>query len=384
MAICRYFLQGTCRFGSRCRYEHSYPIQHSYGSGYGGGGGYRGSNTGGGYGGNYGHSDNYGASGGAGDGNRGENNDRGGMSILRAKALGTQQFPQGSSIFGQPPNTQQSGQYGPSTGFFTPNVTQQKLPNIQESKEYLQRLINEFTIWSHSGYWPLSCFALFGGQSCVPGLIDYSPEELRWFMYQARVTGNLEDCQQYVAGLYEKSKLVKDQLMTPSAQVLEILYRLSKGEKIEVSTPSPLFPENKVNNAASVFRQNANGVVQTTTMTPQTSFPSPATSFTFSLPNASQGNLNQNLGGFSGTPTSVFVNPTFNTSAPSDPGQSIFGGARQTQNIPASSSSSHDSSIYSQMSELTEEMMNSFTAPVFTMGSVPIVPPPKELCGLKQ
>ena len=38
--------------------------------------------------------------------------------------------------------------------------------------------------------WPLSCYAYSGKVPCLPGLMDVSPDELRWEAYQAESSGN--------------------------------------------------------------------------------------------------------------------------------------------------------------------------------------------------
>ena len=44
--------------------------------------------------------------------------------------------------------------------------------------------------WSKSSMWPLSCYAYSGKVPCLPGLMDVSPDELRWEAYQAESSGN--------------------------------------------------------------------------------------------------------------------------------------------------------------------------------------------------
>lgn len=40
--------------------------------------------------------------------------------------------------------------------------------------------------------WPLSCYGPFKERPSIPGTEDVSPEEIRWEMYEAQKTGNVE------------------------------------------------------------------------------------------------------------------------------------------------------------------------------------------------
>ncbi|KAK7872530.1 hypothetical protein R5R35_013766 [Gryllus longicercus] len=394
MTICRYFQQGTCRFGNRCRFDHVYASNQSYSGGYTGGGDsnyYRNNyNYGGGNynpgSGNYNSgASTYHSGGNYNSGGGGNSNERGGTSILRAKAQTN------SSLFAQP--TSNTSSYQP--GFFSPGVNDSKPAPVQrEVKEILQMLINEFTLWEHSGQWPLSCFSLFKEQGCFPGLIDYSPEEIRWYMYQSRAMGNFEECQQLIKGMYDKVKHVREQLVTPSPEVIDILTRLSRGEKIEAPVAPLVF--DKPAQTTSIFGNASGGNAQPAVPV--------ASSFTFTLPNKeTPAANNQNFSGF-GAPqgtvfSNTFANPIFSNMSTSNSSPSIFGGAghpsqvvtaldlssRANGFLSASSNNTivSDSGTYTPMEEMTEEMLNAFNAPVYAMGSVPNKPPPKELCGLR-
>lgn len=51
--------------------------------------------------------------------------------------------------------------------------------------------------------WPLSCYShTKEAASCLPGLVDISPDELRWEAYQAKVAGSSN---KYLQGLNELS-----------------------------------------------------------------------------------------------------------------------------------------------------------------------------------
>ena len=52
----------------------------------------------------------------------------------------------------------------------------------------LSQVIREdMEIWAESHMWPFSCYSCQREGSCLPGLRDVSPEELRWQAYQAKM-----------------------------------------------------------------------------------------------------------------------------------------------------------------------------------------------------
>ena len=42
------------------------------------------------------------------------------------------------------------------------------------------------------GQWLLSCYGPFKEKPCIPEMDDYSPEEVRWEMYQAQKNGTTD------------------------------------------------------------------------------------------------------------------------------------------------------------------------------------------------
>ena len=50
-----------------------------------------------------------------------------------------------------------------------------------------QMIREDMEIWAESHMWPFSCYSCQREGSCLPGLSDVSPEELRWQAYQAKM-----------------------------------------------------------------------------------------------------------------------------------------------------------------------------------------------------
>lgn len=48
------------------------------------------------------------------------------------------------------------------------------------------------------GQWLLSCYGPFKEKKCIPGMDDYSPEEIRWEMYQAQKNGTADQVVRYL------------------------------------------------------------------------------------------------------------------------------------------------------------------------------------------
>lgn len=48
------------------------------------------------------------------------------------------------------------------------------------------------------GQWLLSCFGPFKERKCLPGMEDFSPEEVRWEMYQAQKNGTTDQIVLYI------------------------------------------------------------------------------------------------------------------------------------------------------------------------------------------
>lgn len=346
MVICKYFQQGICKFGSSCRFEHSRSDFSSSGE-----------------------------------------------SVLRGR-YGGHQYATNNYYDG----------HGRNPGSY-------KFGNISHDfEEVMQMVIQEVVQSEKGGQWPLSCFAPIKERSCFPGWEDYSPEEIRWKMYEAVQNGTLPEYQRQLKELYDAAKLRRQQIMNPNNEVFKIVEKLLHGEKLETEKSfSFLQAATRVrdNNMLSWSSQNFGTSQQQ----------NPASSnFVFSLPqlgsSSGQTAVQQQPSGFYDgghiapnvgmQSANVFSSSSemhtsfsavaqdsskFQSSSPAAlASDTVFGGNRSVFNYPVTWNKSENpvagSHLYSSQAELSEDELNAFVAPTFKMGKVPTKPPPKELCNL--
>lgn len=62
--------------------------------------------------------------------------------------------------------------------------------------------------WERSGMWPLSCYTHMDSCPCLPGFVDYSPEEVRWQAYITEIQGNSQNYLVLMKQLAEKQQLL--------------------------------------------------------------------------------------------------------------------------------------------------------------------------------
>ena len=75
-----------------------------------------------------------------------------------------------------------------------------------------QAIQEDMNEWSASGMWVLSCYAYHKDSPCVPGLLDISPEELRYEAYKAKASGNSASYLQNLNQLGTKQMTMQSQL----------------------------------------------------------------------------------------------------------------------------------------------------------------------------
>ncbi|XP_071143376.1 nucleoporin NUP42-like isoform X2 [Mytilus edulis] len=203
MAICKFFVQGHCKYGSSCRFEH--PVGGNAGYAYsaqrqlfGGGGGGRG---------------------GGGGGGRSQQNPN--------------QYKWQASDY-----SQRQGQ---------PQATQQMSTN-----DVINTLISEVTEWESNNMWPFSCVGFEKDSPCIPEFTDHSPEELRTAAYEAMQSGNIQPYIQLAETLVneykQKRSQVKNMTMTLKQKLISMIedYRLNKNKSgSSSSNSSSLFSNSK-------------------------------------------------------------------------------------------------------------------------------------------
>jgi hypothetical protein len=270
----------------------------------------------------------------------------------------------------------------------------------------MRKIIKEVVQSEKGGQWPLSCFAPIKEQACFPGWVDYSPEEIRWNMYEAVRNGTVPECQRQVAELYEAARLRRQYMLKPNDEVKKIIQKMLCGEKIETETSFSFLQaatQLSNNNFASWSSSNFGNSQQQSPV---------SSNFVFSLPqlggSSEQTAVQQQpsvfYSGVQITPevgvhsSSIFSRssveqvPSGTVTQDSSGFQTAqpLGGIVHTSGSDFSfavtenktENSVADKTVYSSLAELSEDELNAYIAKTFTIEKVPTKPPPKELCAL--
>ncbi|KAK3595329.1 hypothetical protein CHS0354_004484 [Potamilus streckersoni] len=430
MVVCKFFLNGTCRYGNKCWNEHptggnaGYMLttqRQLYGhGGGGGGGGYRGG-------------------GGGGGGGR--------KQISFRDSFGQNQNPYKWIA----PDASQKGQGSSSAAQGT-----------LSSAEIVSRLASEMEVWENSKMWPFSSMAYEKETPCIPGFTDLSPEELRLEAYEAQATGNTQAYIQKFASLVNEFMIKRNELKNPTPTCRQSLISFIEDCKRQESESSgngqvSLF-SSSLSTSSSPFGVGSGNTGDTQVLfgkpTPYSFsslglFGKPASTFgqlssTFGEQQNSfgqQSNFGQSSIGQStfgqtsvqaystsspfSTPTTLSTSGLFgkgpSTGATSfssqEPKTGLFGsgntgfgspfGSQQTQNstvfggslfgspflsqgqasgntsgfeIQGAQGGVQESSLYTPMDQLTEDEKEQYVSPTFSLGRIPTRPPPRELC----
>ncbi|NXL48683.1 NUPL2 protein, partial [Podilymbus podiceps] len=422
MAICQFFLQGRCRFGERCWNEHPRgggrfgPSAHHY----------------------------QGASGGGGWGTTNQrytnviqpstfkSNTWGG-----SRDRGREIF--GSSDFGS------SGSISRSTDFsqnrFSALMNSQNIADgyKDEEERLLECIVKDMEIWESSGQWIFSSYSPMKEKPNVSGFLDFSPEELHLEYYNCRANNNI---QSYINSVERLAKQWKNRLLQLKALNASTKAALLSELKNTVTQPVPSFgagqqqtssfglssfPVNSSSNSASGFsfqtsssllsassgnapafgstsaacNPPAFGVTSSPSVSHSVGFgslaPPSAASFSFKTSETTRG---FGTSGFSGFGNSSAVNSSSTTpltafgafnaavsTAPSPSSSTLFGqpASASGHNIASASSAVTNNTsekLFTPKSELSAEELKQFEAKKFTLGKIPLKPPPLELLSI--
>ncbi|KAL3863642.1 hypothetical protein ACJMK2_005391 [Sinanodonta woodiana] len=432
MVVCKFFLNGTCRYGNKCWNEHptggnaGYMLtaqRQLYGhGGDGGGGGYRGGGGGGGGGGR--------------------------KQISFRDSFGQNQNPYKWIA----PDATQKGQGSSSAAQGT-----------LSSAEIVSRLANEMDVWENSKMWPFSSLTYEKETPCIPGFSDLSPEELRLEAYEAQATGNTEVYIQKFASLVNEFRSKRNELRNPTPTCRQSLITFIDDCKRQgtessgagqvslfsssLSTSSSPFSTGSGNTSdtGGLFGKPTNSTFPSLGLfgNPSSTFSQPSSTFgeqqslfgqqsSFGQSSVGQSTFGQTsvqasstsspfsssttLGLFGkgpsigetsfspqGPKTGLFESGSSGFGSPfgSQQNSAAFGGSLFGQPMPsgspflsqgqASSTTSgfgihgaqggiQESSVYTPMDQLTENEKEQYLAPIFTLGRIPTRPPPRELC----
>ncbi|XP_072139195.1 nucleoporin NUP42 [Mobula birostris] len=180
MPVCKYFLEGRCRFGNNCWNEHPRGGAHS--------------------------------------------NNRGNWGNQFQKHQPRYIQP---STFSKPPAWGSSGRDVERRGFGSSDTGKKAvsssssfiqnrftaLSNDNEDRDadsLLELVRKDIESWESSGQWLFSCYSVTREYACVSGLVDISPEELRLEYYNSRAGGSL---QHYVESVRQLSNQHRNKML---------------------------------------------------------------------------------------------------------------------------------------------------------------------------
>ncbi|XP_074718986.1 nucleoporin NUP42 [Strix uralensis] len=430
MAICQFFLQGRCRFGERCWNEHP----RGGGGRYGPSGPpptrYQGTSGGGGGG---------GGGGGWGTTNQRYTNVIQPSTFKSNTWGGSRDHGRGffgSSDFGSSGGSSRNADF--SQNRFSALMNSQNIADgyKDEEERLLECVVKDMEIWQSSGQWIFSCYSPMKEKPNVSGFHDFSPEELRLEYYNCRANNNIQN---YINSVQQLAKQWKNNLFQLKSLNASTKAALLSELKNTVSQPLPSFgfggqqtssfglsnfPVNSSSNSASSFSfkissslvsassgntpafgsssagcNPAFGMTSSPSVSHSVGFGSPvapsAASFSFKTSETTSG---FGTSGFSGFGSSSAVNTSSTTpltdfgasnaavaASPSHSSSTLFGqtASASGHNITSASSAVTNNTtsgkLFTPKSELSAEELKQFEAKKFTMGKIPLKPPPLEL-----
>ncbi|XP_056116214.1 nucleoporin NUP42 isoform X2 [Rhinichthys klamathensis goyatoka] len=292
--------------------------------------------------------------------------------------------------------------------------------STDDNAKHVDTIQTDMEVWQTSGQWLFSCYSVHNGQ--ISGFVDLSPEELRQEYYSCRASGDIQPYVNSVQLLANQwsSRVQELRTMSSSTQISVISELNNSSSQTPsqgfastpsqgfASTPSGFgttssstptsgfgaggfgsgsqsssnfsFASSKTDFGASHTTQNAPRFGDAVFSTAQTApgFGSPAPSVTtFSFAPQAAENKPSSAAGFSFKTSAGGLGSGFGSSAPvagSGFGQSsgVFSGA-------ADSAGSSRDSLFTAQSDLTAEELKEFTGKRFTLGQIPLKPPPADL-----
>lgn len=197
--LCRFYQRGNCKFGDSCRYVHE---DYSRNDGYHG----------------------YDRSGYNQEGYSSYNRGGDGSHYQNKK-------PQYNSVgynYNNQENYRHSGQgsyrqnnhfdshghnrYKPLDEGRSDHRRKESEPAEPSLEDYMDVMQTEMTEWINSSMWPLSCYGPCKYSTSLPGLDDFSAEEVRFVYIQAMPEGRLADYINWLSGIFNSNSRCRKQL----------------------------------------------------------------------------------------------------------------------------------------------------------------------------
>ncbi|XP_037983297.1 nucleoporin NUP42-like isoform X1 [Motacilla alba alba] len=424
MGVCQFFLRGYCRFGDRCWNEHPRggagrpgPPPAHVTSGRGGGG--------------------WGAS------NQRYSNVIQPSSFKSDTWGGSRDHGRGffgSSDFGSSGGSSRNADFSQNRFSALANSQSVADGSKDEEERLLECVVKDMEIWESSGQWIFSCYSPMKEKPNVSGFSDVSPEELRLEYYDSRannIIGNYMDAVQKLA-LQWKNRLLQLKALNASTKAALLSAFKTTGTQAAPAfgmggqqtsgfglSNFPVSSSSSSTSASSFSFKASSSLISSTSSgsspaagsssaaanppafgtasspsTPQSlGFGSPATpsaaSFSFKAAAPAGG---FGTSGFSGFGSASAVNSASTTPAafgafgatvaPSGSPSSgaLFGQRASASGHPvtsasaaATNSSPASEKLFTPKSELSAEEWQQFEAKEFTIGKIPLKPPPLEL-----
>ncbi|NXI54130.1 NUPL2 protein, partial [Chloroceryle aenea] len=330
----------------------------------------------------------------------------------------------GSSDFGSSGGSSRNADF--SQNRFSALLNSQNIADGSKDEEerLLECVVKDMEIWESSGQWIFSSYSPMKGKPNVSGFQDFSPEELHLEYYTCRANNNIQN---YINSIQQLAAQWKNRLL--QLKVLNASTKVALVSVIEsimgvhiltffITFIMAAFPVNSSSNSASsfsfktspspgsassgntsAFGSSSAGVTSSTSVSHSVGFGNPtapsAASFSFKT---SETTSAFGAPGFSGFGNSSAVNtssttplPTFGTfkatvaASPSHSSNTLFGqkASASGQNITpvpsAVTNTMTSEKLFTPKSELSAEELKQFEAKRFTLGRIPLHPPPLEL-----
>ncbi|XP_036102817.1 nucleoporin NUP42 [Molossus molossus] len=421
MTICQFFLQGRCRFGERCWNKHP--------GAWSAGGGrqqqHSGSNTRG-----------WNAT------NQRYSSVIQPSSFSKSTPWGGSREQEKSSLgsFNSGDSTNRNRGFGLSQNPFasSPSSDAQK-----DEKKLLEEIVKDMEVWESSGQWMFSAYSPMKKKPSISGFTDISPEELRLEYHNFLTSNNLQSYLNSVQQLINQwrnrvNELKSLDTSTKIALLFDVKDGINQaaptfgfGSRQTVTFGSPGFPVNNSRNdnvqnfsfkTSSGFAPASStspsgfgntpvfGAVSSTSPSVTASTPAPgfgkpqvtsAASFSFKAP-ATSGFGSAGFSGFpapaAAGPVGAPVAPAFGSSSsgasfgspgphPHTPFSKSFGDTCGSSSASTSASVSNGSmtagnELFTPKHQLTAEELEQFQSKTFTLGKIPLKPPPMELLNI--
>ncbi|XP_012879855.1 PREDICTED: nucleoporin-like protein 2 [Dipodomys ordii] len=415
MTICQFFLQGRCRFGDRCWNEH--PGARSAGG-----------------------ARQQPQPQASGNNRRGWNGTSQRYSSVIQPSSFSKSTPWGGSRDQEKPSfnsfdsgtsTSRNRGFGLSQNPFASTASEEQ----KEEKKLLEGIVKDMEVWESSGQWMFSAYSPMKKKPNISGFTDISPEELRFEYLNFLTSNNLQSYLTSVQQLINQWRNRINELKSLNTSTKVALLSDTKDGANPVSPPFGFgsgqvgtfgasgFPVNSSSSGSAQnfsFKTNpgfgtnpgspsvfgsppAFGAVPSgssaiSASTPAFGFRKPdvtsAAAFSFKSPAAS----GFESPGFSGFPAGPIGAPAFGSSSaaagfgsPSSQSHTvlskqpndIFGGSSGSTSLPVSNVIiTTQNELFTPRDQLTAEELEQYQSKKFTLGRIPLKPPPMELLSI--